>query len=195
MPTISGSEALLAVAFAVLAAVVGYALSEGDRRKLGRTPWGLPSLIWALFWFLSWVVGLVLFLIAHRAEVRRAAQGPTPTFDAYGHSMAAPPPRRSAGSDFPAYPRPADGGDRRGPPMPPAPPLPTPSAPAASPPHRPPVASEPPSPAASSPPSWQADPSGRYHYRWWTGTEWTSYVATHGHVVVDTSPDQRIGPY
>jgi hypothetical protein len=46
-----------------------------------------------------------------------------------------------------------------------------------------------------TPPSWQSDPSGRFHYRWWTGTEWTSHVATGGNVVVDTSPDQRIGPY
>jgi hypothetical protein len=48
---------------------------------------------------------------------------------------------------------------------------------------------------ASAPPSWQADPSGRFHYRWWTGNEWTSYVATNGQVTVDASPDQRIGPY
>jgi hypothetical protein len=48
---------------------------------------------------------------------------------------------------------------------------------------------------ASAPPSWQPDPGGRYHYRWWTGTEWSAYVATDGQVVVDTSPDQRIGPY
>lgn len=179
MFNISGSEAVLAVVVAVGAAVLGYVLSEGDRRKLGRTPWGLPSLIWALFWFLSWIIGLVLFLVAHRAEVRRAAQGPAPTLGTYGHTMA-PPPQRSAGSDFPAYPRPADGGDRRLPTVTPPPP--------------PPAAPVPP-PVASAPPSWQPDPSGRFHYRWWTGTEWTSYVATHGQVVVDTSPDQRIGPY
>jgi len=57
------------------------------------------------------------------------------------------------------------------------------------------VAPQPPGAGASAPPSWQADPSGRHHYRWWTGSEWTSYVATHGQVAVDTHPDQRIGPY
>ncbi len=192
---ISGSEAVLAVVVAIGASVLGFVLSEADRRKLGRTPWGLPSLVWALFWFLSWIVGLVLFLIAHRAEVRRAANGPTPAVDAYRHPMAAPPPRASAGSDFPAYPRPAGGGDRRDPPVPPAPssvPAPPPPPPAAAVPAPPPP---PPAAAASAPPSWQPDPGGRYHYRWWSGTEWTSYVSTHGQVVVDTSPDQRIGPY
>ncbi len=178
MLKLSSSETALVLVFAVVAAVLGYVLSEADRRKLGRTPWGLPSLVWALFWFLSWLVGLVLFLFAHRAEVRRAAQGPTPTFDAYGRAAVTPPPPRSAGSDFPAYPRPAGGGDRA--PTPPPPPA-APTAPAPA--------------TSAAPPSWQADPSGRFHYRWWTGTEWTSYVATNGQVVVDTSPDQRIGPY
>jgi len=191
VPNISGSEAVVAVVIAVGAAVLGFVLSEGDRRKLGRTPWGLPSLIWALFWFLSWVVGLVLFLVAHRAEVRRAAQGPTPTLGAYGHPMAPPPPPRSVGSDFPAYPRRADGGNRRVPPVPHAPPPPpAPAGPAPAP-----DLPGSPAPTASAPPSWQPDPSGRFHYRWWTGTMWTSYVSTHGQVVVDTSPDQRIGPY
>ncbi|HEY4927746.1 MAG TPA: hypothetical protein VIH95_01245, partial [Acidimicrobiales bacterium] len=46
-----------------------------------------------------------------------------------------------------------------------------------------------------SPPAWHPDPSGRFHYRWWTGSEWTSYVSTHGRMETDTSPDQRIGPY
>jgi hypothetical protein len=46
-----------------------------------------------------------------------------------------------------------------------------------------------------SPPAWHPDPSGRFHYRWWTGSEWTSYVSVHGRVEVDTNPDQRIGPY
>ena len=176
MVKLSGTETALVLVLAAVAAVLGYALSEADRRKLGRTPWGLPSLIWALFWFLSWLLGLVLFLFAHRSGVRRAAQGPTPPLDAPGRHLAAPPPR-SAASDFPAYPRPAGGGDR----PPPSGAPPTPPAP-------PPV-------AAAAPPSWQPDPSGRFHYRWWTGTEWTSYVSTDGQTLVDTSPDQRIGPY
>jgi hypothetical protein len=179
---LSGTETALVLVFAVAAAVLGYALSEADRRKLGRTPWGLPSLIWALFWFLSWLIGLILYLFAHRAEVRRAAQGPAGSIDAYGRIVPTPstPPLPSAASDFPAYPRRADGGVRDQAAVPAAPPTPPPA---------------PPPVTVAAPPSWQADPSGRFHYRWWTGSEWTSYVATHGQVVVDSSPDQRIGPY
>ena len=193
MLKLSGSETALVLVFAVVAAVLGYVLSETDRRKLGRTPWGLPSLIWALFWFLSWLIGLVLFLFAHRSEVRRAAQGPVQPvqpIEAHGHYAAASPPGRSVGSDFPAYPRPADGSVRGAPQPPPASSVAPPAAPI---PVAPPTAA--PTGVASAPPSWQPDPSGRFHYRWWTGTQWTSYVATHGQVVVDSSPDQRIGPY
>jgi len=182
---VSGPDLVLGLLLDVAAAVLGYALSEGDRRKLGRTPWGLPSPVWALIWFLAWFVGLPLYLFAHRAEVRRAAQGPSPTFDAYGRMDPVAPSSsaaRSSGSDFPAYPRRADGVDRRSPD-----PAATPVDPVTPPPPAP--------PGAAAPPSWQPDPSGRFHYRWWTGSEWTSYVATHGQVVVDGSPDQRIGPY
>jgi hypothetical protein len=174
---LTGPEAALALVVAVVSPVVGFVLSEADRRKLGRTPWGLPSIIWAVLWLLSLALGLVLYLFAHRAEVRRAAQGPIPSVDTFGRS-AARSTERSAADDFPAYPRPAGPGDRVAPTAVPAPP---------------PDASGP--VAASAQPSWQADPSGRFHYRWWSGTEWTSYVATHGQVVVDTSPDQRLGPY
>jgi hypothetical protein len=181
---LSGSETALVLFFAAVAAVLGYALSESDRRKLGRTPWGLPSLLWALFWFLSWLIGLVLYLFAHRAEVRRAAQGPAPSVG--GHVAGAPPIPHPTATDFPAYPRPAGGGPGR--PLPPAPSGTSGSTPI-------PAAAPTAGAAASAPPSWQTDPGGRFHYRWWTGSEWTSYVATNGQVVVDTSTDQRIGPY
>jgi hypothetical protein len=163
----------LLLVFAVVQAALGFHLSEADRRRLGRTPWGLPSMVWALFWFLSLLLGVVLYLVAHRAEVRRVAQAGVGPFTGVATMSAANEPPRSVGSDFPAYPRPADGGTTRSPEPPPAAPA----------------------PVDAAPPSWQADPSGRFHYRWWTGTEWTSYVSTHGQVVVDSSPDQRIGPY
>ena len=185
MLSIHGTELWVALALTVVAAVVGYALSETDRRRLGRTPWGLPSLVWAVFWFMSLLLGIILYLIAHRAEVRRAAQTPMTTVDAYGRPVAGMPAQRVSSDDFPAYPRPAHGGATRPPgpfaAPPPAPPQP-PALPAAN-------------RADATPPSWQPDPSGRYHYRWWSGSEWTSYVASSGHVVIDTSPDQRTGPY
>ena len=46
-----------------------------------------------------------------------------------------------------------------------------------------------------SPPAWHPDPSGRFQFRWWNGSEWTSQVAADGKHLIDTSPDQRIGPY
>ncbi len=171
--------------FAIAQAVVGYLLSEADKRNLGRTPWGLPSALWALIWFLSLLLGLILYLVAHRSEVRRGPQTPLGSFDAHGQFVPPVVPPRSVGSDFPAYPRPADGGGPR-PPRPPD----TPGPPQAAPPPPPPSSS-----VEHSPPAWQPDPSGRFHYRWWTGAEWTSYVSTNGQVTVDTSPDQRIGPY
>jgi len=175
---VSGSEMTLLLVFAVAQAVLGFVLSEMDRRKLGRTPWGLPSMVWALFWFLSWILGLVLYLVAHRAEVRRVAQARAPMggVDPRGRFVTPPPARPTTASDFPAYPRRADGGGPQATPVPTSPVAPT-------------------GPVATAPPSWQADPGGRYQFRWWTGTEWTSFVATDGQVVVDTSPDQRIGPY
>jgi hypothetical protein len=59
----------------------------------------------------------------------------------------------------------------------------------------------PPGPEASqggppvSPPAWHPDPSGRFHWRWWDGREWTSQVSIDGQHMIDTNPDQRIGPY
>ena len=140
-----------------------------------------------MFWFLSPLVGFVLYLFAHRAEVRRAGDLPL------GPAAVPTPaePVRASASDFPAYPRRADGGvsggglvERRGTADPDRA-----AQPQAGPPHA--TAGGHP----ISPPAWHPDPSGRYHYRWWTGSEWTSYVSVHGHVEVDTSPDQRIGPY
>ncbi len=35
-------------------------------------------------------------------------------------------------------------------------------------------------------PSWQPDPTGRHHYRWWDGAQWTDQVSVDG--VVSTDP-------
>jgi hypothetical protein len=157
----------------VVWAYIGYQLSERCRKATGRTPWGMSSALWAFLWFLSLALGLVLYLIflATRASSARRAQqmgGFAPTGPA-----SAGFPGRPIASDFPTYPRPAhsSGGVD-------ATPTPTPA----------PVA-----PWPSSPPAWQPDPSGRFHYRWWDGHQWTNQVSTDGRQQVDTHPDQRLG--
>lgn len=188
MATFTGGQLALVLIFAVVWAVVGYLLTETDRRRLGRTPWGVPAMGWSAILFFTGLVGFVLWLLAHRSAVRQAANGPSGAPGAGPGGVRATPPTagHSVASDFPAYPRPASGADGPGtgpdggPPTPP----PTPSDTAA-----------PPVPVETAPPGWHPDPGGQYHYRWWTGSEWTSYVAVDGRVEVDISPDQRIGPY
>jgi hypothetical protein len=197
----SSGELIAALVLGVVFAVLGYWLSENDRRRFGRTPWGLPSGVWALFWFISLLLGLILYLIAHADVVRRARQfpggrlpdmgprGPGPI----GAGPAAAPTPPSVADNFPAYPRPAN--VPAGGPPPPQPataqgptPHPAPAEPAVS-------QIAPPDGASISPPAWHPDPGGRFHYRWWDGREWTSYVSFNGQQLIDTSPDQRIGPY
>ena len=195
---LSGSQWIIYGALSVVWALLGYRLSENDRKVLGRTPWGLPV----------GAVGLLLVPLAplgsgplpHR-PLHRGAPGPaepshpglsdgrTPPIDE-GEVAGVP---LVASDLFPAYPRPAN------------------SQPAERDPIR--IQTEEPSdrqelpgptgddqPAIPtswphSPPAWHPDPSGRFHYRWWDGNEWTSQVSTDGHHLIDTNPDQRIGPY
>lgn len=42
-------------------------------------------------------------------------------------------------------------------------------------------------------PSWQPDPTGRHHYRWWDGKQWTEVVADHGVESRDPMP-KSTGP-
>ena len=180
MVKFSTEEWVVLVVLSFVWAWLGYRLSESDRRTLGRTPWGLPSAVWALFWFLSLVVGLVLYLIAHSVGVRRAhQQGVVPGLGMPATMARAHPTPRAltVAEQFPAYPRPANV-----------------VAPEPEPDVTPPaqvVAGGSP----VSPPAWHPDPSGRFHYRWWDGSEWTSQVSTDGQHLIDTNPDQRIGPY
>jgi Protein of unknown function (DUF2510) len=198
---LSGGEWVVAGIIAVVGSVIGYRLSENDRRTFGRTPWGLPSLVWALFWFLSLVLGLVLYLIAHSNEVRRQHGSPA-AYPGTGRAAVggAPGPRTlSVADQFPAYPRPANLQPERAEPEAVAQPDTEPTEPAGQSGHATPVGPAP-APASRpawtlSPPAWHPDPSGRFHYRWWDGNEWTSQVSIDGRHLIDTNPDQRIGPY
>ncbi len=187
---LSGSQLILVLVLSLVWAWLGYRLSENDRRTLGRTPWGIPSVVWALFWFISLVLGLVLYLIAHANGVRRAQQlGVHP-----GGAVAAGV--QSVAERFPAYPQPANSnatprgpGESGGSTGDATPGTGTTPGAAGS------DSGRPGGPPVLSPPAWHPDPSGRFQFRWWDGSEWTSHVATNGQVMIDTSPDQRIGPY
>ncbi len=189
MPHLSGAEEVLLLVLSVVWAFIGYTLSEQTKRTTGRTPWGLPSALWAFLWFLSVIVGLVLYLIAQSSEtrrMRRSGRVPGPTFSATpGPGVPGGLPQRPTASDFPAYPRPTLPAE---PAATPGPAVPTPPGPVARP-------TSGPAGVPLPPPGWHPDPSGRFHYRWWDGSQWTSQVSVHGQVLVDTSPDQRIGPY
>lgn len=56
------------VAFIVLAifAALGYRISVRHQILRGRTPWGFPSIVWALIGFLFPVIGLLIELVAER---------------------------------------------------------------------------------------------------------------------------------
>lgn len=176
--------------------ILGYFLSEQARRNRGTTPWGLPSFVWALFWFLSLALGLILFLVymvTRDRGSRRVWSQPPPTgaFPGAGVDPVSARGQANPGSNFPAYPRPAGSGPTTGPsddhahlPPPPAPVVGSSQSAAPETPGVP-----------LAPPAWHPDPSGRFHYRWWDGSEWTSQVSVDGAHLVDTSPDQRIGPY
>ena len=212
----STTEVIVIGVLSIVWAAIGYRLSEGVRKVTGRTPWGLPSPVWALLWFLSVLLGLVLFLVARSTDARRAVRMGPGHQGAPGESLGTRPtapmakPIR-AGSQFPAYPRPANSpglGEPEPSDRPPPPPLP---AETGTPPPPPSSAgsesvtepnaasgSQPPpdpGPQALPPPGWHPDPSGRFHYRWWDGTMWTSQVSLSGQHLIDTNPDQRIGRY
>ena len=186
MVKLSGTDWVVFLILSVVWALIGYYLSENDRKTLGRTPWGLPSAVWALFWFLSLVLGIVLYLIAHNGGLRRAhQQGVMPGMGVPATMARSQPTPRAptVAEQFPAYPRPANV-------VTPAFELELEPEPEATPPAPPSVGD-----ASASPAAWHPDPSGRFHYRWWDGREWTSQVSTDGHHLIDTNPDQRIGPY
>ena len=202
----STTELIVIGVLSILWAAIGYRLSEGVRKLTGRTPWGLPSPVWALLWFLSVVLGLVLFLIARASDARRAVRmgpgHPGVPGESLGTRPTAPMAKPiRAGSQFPAYPRPANSPGRGEPEPTHQPPPPTPPAESGT----QPVTA--PDPAAAAqvapetgaqvlpPPGWHPDPSGRFHYRWWDGTMWTSQVSLSGQHLIDTNPDQRIGQY
>lgn len=177
----SGPQLVAILVLSLVWAGIGYVLSERSRRSKGRTPWGLPSLLWALFWFLSLILGVVLYFIASATDARRARRAATQSH------LATPAMQHwSAGSAFPAYPRPANSPGYQVPgSQPPIQQTPAREAPV----------QQPQGAGQAAAPAWHPDPSGRFHYRWWDGDQWTAQVSFDGHHLVDSNPDQRVGPY
>ncbi|MDA8343015.1 MAG: DUF2510 domain-containing protein [Actinomycetota bacterium] len=173
---LSSNEEVFVLILGVVWAAVGYRLAERFQRRYGVALWRIPAGVWALFWFLSVVLGAVLYLIARSTTLKRlgaGSYGGSPPYpQGYGGWPVSPtgPPGSGPGAGLGYGPGTGlgNGGDPTGP-----------------------VGNQLP----VSPPAWHPDPSGRFAYRWWDGTAWTSTVWSDGRVMEDTSPDQRIGPY
>lgn len=170
---LSGAQTVVYLILAVLFAFVGYRLSENFRKQSGRTPWGMPSALWAFIWFLSLVLGLVLYLIARSTTKIDPSRRPVPPMNQPGWPAGTSTPAQS-GSVLPGrYPSRVSPGNGSPPPAPYPSALPAPDASAAPPP-------DPSAAQAVSPPMWHPDPSGRFEYRWWDGQRWTSSVSRGG---------------
>ncbi len=87
------AEFVIALVFGGL----GFWLSERFRRNWGRTPWGLPSLLWAFIFFLSLLIGVILFRIAQRNTRSTSTAVP-------GQSPPWYPPSIGGFSGTPGYP-------------------------------------------------------------------------------------------
>jgi hypothetical protein len=181
---LSGTQTVVYLILAVLFGFVGYRLSENFRKQSGRTPWGMPSALWAFIWFLSLFLGLVLYLIARSTTKIDPSRRPVSPMNRLGWPASTSKPAQS-GSVLPGrYPSRASPGNGSPPPAPdpsPAPPALGPSpAPHAPDPSAAPPAPDPSAAQAVSPPMWHPDPSGRFEYRWWDGQRWTSSVSRGG---------------
>ena len=168
---LSGAQTVVYLVLAVLFGFVGYRLSENFRRRSGRTPWGMPSALWAFIWFLSLLLGLVLYLIARSTTKIDPSRRPVSPMNRPGWPAGTSTPAQS-GSVLPGrYPSRVPPDPSRVPPG------------NSSPPAAPDRSTAQPDPSAAqevSPPMWHPDPSGRFEYRWWDGQRWTSSVSRGG---------------
>jgi hypothetical protein len=149
--------------FGVLIGFLNYRSTERFRRVTGKSPWGIPPIVWALASvFISLFVTILAFIAMSTSGRRRGMRqggGGFPTgFPGQGGSMGSPGPYGGYSSRQLRLPE------------------------SGQPPSIPATATQvaPPPPADSAPPSWQPDPSGRFEFRYWNGEEWTEFVSSGG---------------
>ena len=149
----------LYLAFGVFIGILNYRNTERVRQATGKSPWGIPPVVWGLASvFISLIVTLLALIAMSTSRSSNVSRG-----------------GRIA--------------DRRMPPPQAYPPGPTaPHAPgeypdaALAPGDHPTLTAE---PVASAPPSWQPDPSGKFDFRYWGGDEWTEFVSKGGEQSTD----------
>jgi hypothetical protein len=146
------------VVFGVLIAALNFRNTDVFRRATGVSPWHIPPIYWALASVFVSVVITVLTLVAMRTT-KVPGPGKTASRARYGlrGPMFGSAPR--APDQFDSLPHPAH-----------------PVGPAVDP--------LPGSPGVA-PAGWHVDPSGRHHYRFWNGYQWTEHIATDGVAGVD----------
>ncbi len=156
----------LYVVFGLLIGFMNYRNTERYRRFTGKSPWGIPPVVWGVASvFLSLVVTVLALIAMSTGRSRHLRQG---------GGTAVP-----GGRSFGRYPAPPMGG-------------PPPAGPAGATEGAPRTVGHPtgsdPRPGGTpeglvtvpSPPSWQPDPSGRFDFRYWDGDEWTEFVSKDG---------------
>ncbi|GEM_PF-2006534 len=161
--------------FALLFGALAYGRAAAFRRRFGRNPWGIAPGVWLLIGFLFSAFGLVLTLLAcatTRVGPLSTLTGPPPleTPEPDGgprtpESWDAATPESSEGTD-----RRGQEGDRGR-----QPPQATPGGSTEEAPRWPPA-------------GWYSDPTGLHEYRFWEGSDWSSYVSDHGNVATDPLP-------
>ncbi len=154
--------------FGVLIGFLNYRSTERFRRVTGRSPWGIPPIVWALASvFISLLVTVLAFIAmatSQRRGMRQGGGGYPGGFPGSGGAGGAPGPYGGHASRHLPYPQPT---------------LSTKSS------SIPATATQVTPAPVSAPPSWQADPSGRFDFRYWNGEEWTEFVSQDGESSTD----------
>ncbi len=150
----------LYLAFGVFIGILNYRNTEQFRRSTGRNPWGIPPVVWGIASvFVSLFVTLLALIAMHTSRASGVSRGGG--IDQRG--MRPPFGGQVPGAPGPATPAAHPAGGVAG--------------------GTPPAVA--PSPVATVPPSWQADPSGRFDFRYWGGDEWTEFVSKDGEQATD----------